>query len=105
MPLSSDPGYALDRLLKWEAIEIDGHSGRSGTQVGAIERSRIHNAVKRKCSKTKLAVLFLSGNRGIFHSGPLVPPVETREVTRIPCLAESGFAQIPVRADFAGHDS
>ena len=24
MPLSSDPGYALDRLLKWEAIEIDG---------------------------------------------------------------------------------
>src|SRR5580700_2917279 len=33
----------------------------------------------------------------------LVPAVETREVTRIPCLAESRRAQIPVWADFARH--
>src|SRR5580692_506663 len=42
-------------------------------------------------------------NRGILNTGLLVPPVEMREVTRIPCLAESGFAQIPVWADFARH--
>src|SRR5689334_8844715 len=32
-----------------------------------------------------------------------VPPVERREVTRVPRVAESGFAQIPVRANFARH--
>src|SRR5579864_739284 len=47
--------------------------------------------------------LFLSCNRGIFQTGPFVPPVERREVTSIPCLAESGFAQIPVWANFARH--
>src|SRR5277367_1431048 len=51
----------------------------------------------------KGALLFLPRNRGIFHTGMLVPPVETREVTRIPCLAESRSTQIPVGADFAGH--
>src|SRR5580704_14952735 len=55
----------------------------------------------RRRSRWKLVVgLFLPHNRGIFHSGFLVPPVETREVTRIPCLAESGSTQIPVWADF-----
>src|SRR5256884_9746080 len=49
------------------------------------------------------AVLFLPCNRGDFRTGPLVPPVEAREVTRIPCLAESGGAQVPVGADFARH--
>src|SRR5277367_4369242 len=48
----------------------------------------------------KGALLFLPRNRGIFHTGMLVPPVETREVTRIPCLAESRSTQIPVWADF-----
>jgi Bacterial regulatory proteins, luxR family len=33
----------------------------------------------------------------------LVPPVKTREVTRIPCLAESRSTQIPVWADFTRH--
>src|SRR5277367_487454 len=47
----------------------------------------------------KGALLFLPRNRGIFHTGMLIPPVETREVTRIPCLAESRSTQIPVRAD------
>jgi hypothetical protein len=49
------------------------------------------------------AVLFLPCNRGIFRTGPLVPPVEAREVTRIPCLAESRRAQVPVGTDFARH--
>ena len=31
----------------------------------------------------------------------LVPPVETREIACIPCLAEARDAQIPVRGDFA----
>src|SRR5580700_10957416 len=48
-------------------------------------------------------LLFLPCNRGIFHTAMLVPPVETREVTRIPCLAESRSAQLPVWADFARH--
>src|ERR1700685_2627259 len=39
-------------------------------------------------------------NRGRFHAGLLVPPVETRQVTRVPCLAEPRSAQIPVGADF-----
>src|SRR5208282_2912278 len=47
--------------------------------------------------------LFLPHNRGIFHTGPLVPPVETREVTRIPRLTESRSTQIPVWADFTRH--
>jgi len=33
----------------------------------------------------------------------LVPPVKTREVARIPCLAESRSTQIPVWADFTRH--
>src|ERR1700740_2339123 len=45
------------------------------------------------------APLFLPCNRGVF----LVPPVETREVTRLPCLAESRSTQIPVWADFSRH--
>src|SRR5271156_91724 len=48
-------------------------------------------------------LLFLPYYRSIFHTGLLVPSVETREVTRIPCLAESRNTQIPVWADFAGH--
>src|SRR5580692_6545838 len=47
--------------------------------------------------------LFLPYPRGIFLTGLLVPPVETREVTRIPCLAESRSTQIPVWADFTRH--
>src|SRR6202521_5850105 len=35
----------------------------------------------------------------------LVPPVETREVPRIPCLAESRSTQIPVWADFTRHSA
>jgi hypothetical protein len=50
-----------------------------------------------------MAVLFVPYNRAIFHTGLLVPPVETREVTRIPCLAESRGAQVPVWADFPGY--
>jgi hypothetical protein len=34
---------------------------------------------------------------------PLVPAVERREVAGVPCLAEAGCAQVPVRADLAGH--
>ena len=48
-------------------------------------------------------MLFLPCNRGRFRTLKFVPPVETREVTRIPGLAETGFAQIPVWADFTGH--
>src|ERR1700720_1514434 len=60
--------------------------------------------LQRYRSRSKLvAALFLPYNRGIFHTGLLVPPVETREVTRIPCLAESRSTQIPVWADFARH--
>jgi hypothetical protein len=47
-------------------------------------------------------VLFLPCNRGIFHTGLLVPAVETREVTRIPCFAESRSTQIPVWAKADG---
>src|SRR5208282_1923382 len=49
----------------------------------------------------KVAPLFLPWNRGIYLSGLLVPAVEARQVARIPCLAESRRAQIPVRADLA----
>ena len=35
----------------------------------------------------------------------LVPPVETREVTRVPRLAESRCTQIPIRADCTRHDA
>ena len=35
----------------------------------------------------------------------LVPPVETREVTRVPRLAEPRGTQIPVWADFTRHDA
>jgi hypothetical protein len=51
-----------------------------------------------KCQKQ--ALLFLPCNRGIFHTGLLVPTVKTREVTGIPCRAESRSTQIPVWADF-----
>ena len=40
-----------------------------------------------------------------WQPGPLVPAVETREVPRIPCLAESRSTQIPVWADFTRHDA
>src|SRR5206468_411616 len=50
-----------------------------------------------------VALLFLPYNGGVFHAVLLVPAVETREVTRIPCLAESRSTQIPVWADFLGH--
>src|SRR5262245_10571599 len=33
----------------------------------------------------------------------LVPSVETRQVTRVPGLAESGSAQVPIRADLSRH--
>src|ERR1700679_1590426 len=49
--------------------------------------------------------LFVPCNRGIFRTGLLVPPVETREVTRIPRLAESRSTQIPVWVDFTRHDA
>src|SRR5258708_15982343 len=52
---------------------------------------------------SKKTLLFLSCTRGIFHTGLLVPPVKTREVTRIPCLAESRSTQIPVWPDFPRH--
>ena len=45
--------------------------------------------------------LFLRCNRGRVRTGLLVPPVETREVTRFPCLAKSRSTQTPVWADFA----
>src|SRR6267378_5092980 len=54
-------------------------------------------------SSVKRVPLFLPCNRGRFHTGLLVPPVETREITRIPCLAESRSSQIPVWADFTRH--
>src|SRR6476661_3612755 len=47
-----------------------------------------------------LPVLFLPCSGVRFYTGLLVPPVETREVTRIPRLAESRSTQIPVWADF-----
>src|SRR3954463_16719141 len=40
-------------------------------------------------------------NRGRLLTGPLVPPVEGREIARVPRLAESRRAQIPVRANLA----
>src|SRR5215472_7692858 len=42
-------------------------------------------------------------SRSRFHTGLLIPPVERREISRIPCLAESRSAQIPVRTDFPRH--
>src|ERR1700735_4541197 len=53
----------------------------------------------------KRAPLFLPYNRGIFLARLLVPPVKTREVTRIPCLAESRSTQVPVWADFTRHSA
>src|SRR5215472_3605522 len=47
--------------------------------------------------------LLPTSNRSRFHTGPLIPPVERREISRIPCLAESRSAQIPVRTDFPRH--
>src|SRR5580658_8303742 len=38
--------------------------------------------------------------RGRFRPGPLVPTVETREVTRIPSFAQAGGTQIPIWTDF-----
>ena len=49
------------------------------------------------------AVLFLPCNRGNFRTGPLVPPVERREVARVPGRAESRGAQVPVGTDLARH--
>ena len=43
-----------------------------------------------------LAVLSLPCNRGGFHTSMLVPPVETREATRIPRLAESRRCSDPL---------
>src|SRR5580700_8470930 len=48
-------------------------------------------------------LLLFPSDRGWLRTGPFVPSVETREIPRIPCLAESRFAQIPVRADFTRH--
>src|SRR3954471_21447724 len=47
--------------------------------------------------------LFLARKHGGILAGPLAPPVETRKVARIPRLAESWCAQIPVRTDFLSH--
>src|SRR5271163_593245 len=93
---ASEMTSAISRLRK-----IVTRSGRHrvGEAVGFISlRSFCFTA---KCQKK--ALLFLRCNRGIFRTGLLVPPVETREVTRIPCLAESRSTQIPVWADFTRH--
>ena len=41
--------------------------------------------------------------RGRLRGATLVPAVEARQVARVPCLAESRGAQVPVGADFARH--
>jgi len=35
----------------------------------------------------------------------LVPPVKARQVARVPCLAESRRAQVPVGTDFTRHNA
>src|SRR5277367_5250033 len=64
---------------------------------------QIPNGTQTRAPPWKRALLFLPCNRGRFHTGLLVPPVKTREVSRVPRLTESGFIQIPVCADFARH--
>src|SRR6478672_1653456 len=50
-----------------------------------------------------LPVLFLTCDRGLVPTGLLVPPMKSREVARIPCLAKSRSAEVPVGTDFSGH--
>jgi hypothetical protein len=48
------------------------------------------------------SLLFLSRGGGL-SVATLVPPMETRQIPRVPCLAESRRTQIPVGPDFARH--
>src|ERR1700722_5932271 len=68
-----------------------------------IASSKRRSLIRCRGRSKLVAVLFLPGNRGIFPTGLLIPPGETREVTRIPCLTESRSSQVPVWADFARH--
>src|ERR1700757_4689068 len=63
----------------------------------------MYSSFSTALSRTSMIGLFFPYHRGIFHTGLLVPTVETREVTRIPRLAESRSAQIPVSTDFTCH--
>ena len=46
--------------------------------------------------------LLLSGSLGLLHrAGAPVPAMETREVARVPGLAQAGGTQVPVRPDLA----
>src|SRR3954471_2354273 len=49
------------------------------------------------------SVLFLVATW--FDGWAFVPPMEAREVAGIPGFAESGNAQVPVRTNFASHDT
>jgi hypothetical protein len=53
------------------------------------------------CIGDSLFFIFSGSTR--FDGGPLVPPVELGAVARVPGLAKSRRAQVPVRADLAGH--
>ena len=95
-------------LSKGTLSQMQAQSSRLGKKESrpsrrmTFRRATANNATTR--SRRKLvAVLFLPYNRGIFQAGLLVPPVETREVTCIPCLSESRSTQIPVWADFTRH--
>src|SRR3954454_14346880 len=49
--------------------------------------------------------LFLPLNGSRFRVGPLVPSMKAREVIRVPFLAKSGGAQVPVGTDFTRYDA
>src|SRR5580658_2099657 len=51
----------------------------------------------------KARLLGLLTNRARIQSSPLVPPVETREITGVPCGAQFRAARVTVWPDFAGH--
>src|ERR1700722_15706935 len=84
-------------------------NGRCGNGETGNERccdpivSHRHKECRIQNSDIEATPLLLPCNRSRFQPDPLVPPVEPREVTRIPCLAQSRGAQIPVGADFARH--
>src|SRR5579884_1882083 len=69
-------------------------AGRSSS----AQRPRTH-----PCNRSASVAVLFPCNRGCLQRRMLVPSVETRVVTRIPCLAEPRGAQIPVWADFTRH--
>src|SRR5580704_13965214 len=93
----------LTRLARSEAADSNEGRNAKAAFISSRVQTLPHCGQLVRAKGLKERPLLFPCNRSWLRTGLLVPSVETREITSIPCLAESRFAQIPVWPDFTRH--